>query len=161
MYLLLSSGTFSLSAQLNHRPKSRNPSLHHSGKLYRSTRGQYKLLQTGTVTASIFMNILYQPAEPVSKLLFKMLVITFIHVYCVYVLKTTCYCVFLKCSLLQVNARIVTAGKQKASKTVTARLTGRAEHNRTGRPPTALHVMGVAPPMSSVVVERHHPVTQV
>ncbi|XDV20321.1 hypothetical protein PO909_025670 [Leuciscus waleckii] len=63
-------------------------------------------------------------------------------------------------SFRQVNARIVTAGKQKASKTVTARLTGRAEHNRTGRPPTALHVMGVAPPMSSVVVERHHPVTQ-
>ncbi|XP_067294357.1 centrosomal protein POC5 isoform X1 [Pseudorasbora parva] len=63
-------------------------------------------------------------------------------------------------SFRQVNARIVTAGKQKACKTVTARLTGRAEHNRTGRPPTALHVMGVAPPMSSVVVERHHPVTQ-
>ncbi|XP_048045063.1 centrosomal protein POC5 [Megalobrama amblycephala] len=63
-------------------------------------------------------------------------------------------------SFRQMNARIVTAGKQKASKIVTARLTGRAEHNRTGRPPTALHVMGVAPPMSSVVVERHHPVTQ-
>uniref|UniRef100_A0A673GUC1 Centrosomal protein POC5 n=1 Tax=Sinocyclocheilus rhinocerous TaxID=307959 RepID=A0A673GUC1_9TELE len=59
------------------------------------------------------------------------------------------------------STRIVTAGKQKSSKTVTARLTGRAEHNRTGRPPAALHVMGVAPPMSSVVVERHHPVTQV
>lgn len=56
---------------------------------------------------------------------------------------------------------MVTAGKQKASKTVTARLTGRPEHNRTGRPPAALHLMGVAPPMSSVVVERHHPVTQV
>ncbi|KAI2664450.1 Centrosomal protein POC5 [Labeo rohita] len=60
----------------------------------------------------------------------------------------------------QTSARIVTASKQKASKTVTARLTGRADHNRTGRPPAALHVMGVAPPMSSVVVERHHPVTQ-
>ncbi|KAK2911762.1 hypothetical protein Q8A67_003895 [Cirrhinus molitorella] len=63
-------------------------------------------------------------------------------------------------SFRQTSARIVTAGKQKASKTVTARLTGRAEYNRTVRPPTALHVMGVAPPMSSVVVERHHPVTQ-
>ncbi|XP_073696301.1 centrosomal protein POC5 [Garra rufa] len=63
-------------------------------------------------------------------------------------------------SFRQTSARIVTAGKQKASKTVTARLTGRAEHNRTVRPSTALHVMGVAPPMSSVVVERHHPVTQ-
>ncbi|XP_691080.4 centrosomal protein POC5 isoform X1 [Danio rerio] len=59
----------------------------------------------------------------------------------------------------QANSRIVTAGKQKASKTVTARLTGRVEH-RTSRPPAAMHVMGVAPPMSSVVVERHHPVTQ-
>uniref|UniRef100_A0A673GUP7 Centrosomal protein POC5 n=1 Tax=Sinocyclocheilus rhinocerous TaxID=307959 RepID=A0A673GUP7_9TELE len=64
-------------------------------------------------------------------------------------------------SFRQASTRIVTAGKQKSSKTVTARLTGRAEHNRTGRPPAALHVMGVAPPMSSVVVERHHPVTQV
>ncbi|KAF4112991.1 hypothetical protein G5714_005536 [Onychostoma macrolepis] len=63
-------------------------------------------------------------------------------------------------SFRQASTRIVTAGKQKASKTVTARLTGRPEHNRTGRPPAALHVMGVAPPMSSVVVERHHPVTQ-
>uniref|UniRef100_A0A8C1RH07 Centrosomal protein POC5 n=1 Tax=Cyprinus carpio TaxID=7962 RepID=A0A8C1RH07_CYPCA len=59
------------------------------------------------------------------------------------------------------STRIVTAGKQKASKTVTARLTGRTEHTRMARPPATLHVMGVAPPMSSVVVERHHPVTQV
>ncbi|XP_051529571.1 centrosomal protein POC5-like isoform X3 [Myxocyprinus asiaticus] len=63
-------------------------------------------------------------------------------------------------SFRQVNTRIVTAGKQKASKTVTARLTGRAEPNRVGRPPGTLHLMGVAPPMSSIVVERHHPVTQ-
>uniref|UniRef100_A0A8C1ETS6 Centrosomal protein POC5 n=1 Tax=Cyprinus carpio carpio TaxID=630221 RepID=A0A8C1ETS6_CYPCA len=63
-------------------------------------------------------------------------------------------------SFRQASTRMVTAGKQKASKTVTARLTGRPEHNRTGRPPSALHLMGVAPPMSSVVVERHHPVTQ-
>uniref|UniRef100_A0A8C1ERP7 Centrosomal protein POC5 n=1 Tax=Cyprinus carpio carpio TaxID=630221 RepID=A0A8C1ERP7_CYPCA len=63
-------------------------------------------------------------------------------------------------SFRHASTRIVTAAKQKASKTVTARLTGRTEHSRTGRPPAALHVMGVAPPMSSVVVERHHPVTQ-
>ncbi|XP_051543323.1 centrosomal protein POC5-like isoform X2 [Myxocyprinus asiaticus] len=62
--------------------------------------------------------------------------------------------------LPDVNTQIVTAGKQKASKTVTARLTGRAEPHRVGRPPGTLHVMGVAPPMSSVIVERHHPVTQ-
>ncbi|XP_056601971.1 centrosomal protein POC5 isoform X1 [Triplophysa dalaica] len=63
-------------------------------------------------------------------------------------------------SFRQTNARIVTAGKQKASKLVTARLRGRAEGNRTSRPASAMHVMGVAPPMSSVIVERHHPVTQ-
>ncbi|XP_051949956.1 centrosomal protein POC5 [Xyrauchen texanus] len=63
-------------------------------------------------------------------------------------------------SFRQLNSRIVTAGKQKASKMVTARLKGRAEPNRVGRPPGTLHHMGVAPPMSSIVVERHHPVTQ-
>ncbi|XP_051981244.1 centrosomal protein POC5-like [Xyrauchen texanus] len=62
--------------------------------------------------------------------------------------------------LPDVNTQIVIAGKQKASKTVTARLTGWAEPHRVGRPPCTLHVMGVAPPMSSVIVERHHPVTQ-
>jgi len=41
--------------------------------------------------STVFLNILYQPAEPVSELLFKMLVKTFIHVYCVCVLKTTCF----------------------------------------------------------------------
>ncbi|KAI4875481.1 hypothetical protein NFI96_030042 [Prochilodus magdalenae] len=63
-------------------------------------------------------------------------------------------------SFRQSSARIVTAGQQKASKTVTARITGRSELAKTGRPPGNLHVMGVAPPMSSVIVERHHPVTQ-
>ncbi|XP_037387288.1 centrosomal protein POC5 isoform X4 [Pygocentrus nattereri] len=58
------------------------------------------------------------------------------------------------------SARIVTAGQQKASKTVTARITGRSELAKAGCPPGNLHVMGVAPPMSSVIVERHHPVTQ-
>lgn len=59
------------------------------------------------------------------------------------------------------SVRTVTAGQQKASKTVTARITGRSELAKTGRNPGNLHVMGVAPPMSSIVVERHHPVTQV
>ncbi|XP_060763136.1 centrosomal protein POC5 isoform X4 [Neoarius graeffei] len=61
----------------------------------------------------------------------------------------------------QTSVRTVTAGQQKASKTVTARITGRSELGKTGRNPGNLHVMGVAPPMSSIIVERHHPVTQV
>lgn len=61
----------------------------------------------------------------------------------------------------QTSIRTVTAGQQKALKTVTARITGRSELARTGRNPGNLHVMGVNPPMSSIVVERHHPVTQV
>ncbi|XP_062873696.1 centrosomal protein POC5 [Trichomycterus rosablanca] len=60
----------------------------------------------------------------------------------------------------QTGARTVTAGQQKATKTVTARITGRSEVARTGRNTSNLNVMGVAPPMSSVIVERHHPVTQ-
>ncbi|KAK1792339.1 hypothetical protein P4O66_012298, partial [Electrophorus voltai] len=63
-------------------------------------------------------------------------------------------------SLRQSSARMVTAGQQKASKTVTARITGRSELTRMGRPPSSMQVMGVSPPMSSVIVERHHPVTQ-
>ncbi|KAF5906673.1 centrosomal protein POC5, partial [Clarias magur] len=58
------------------------------------------------------------------------------------------------------NVRTVTAVQQKASKTVTARITGRSELPKTGRHHGSLHVMGVAPPMSSIVVERHHPVSQ-
>ncbi|XP_060739792.1 centrosomal protein POC5 [Tachysurus vachellii] len=61
----------------------------------------------------------------------------------------------------QTSVRTVTAGQQKASKTVTARITGRSELVKTGRNPGSVHVMGVVPPMSSIVVERHHPVTQV
>ncbi|XP_068166807.1 centrosomal protein POC5 isoform X2 [Antennarius striatus] len=54
----------------------------------------------------------------------------------------------------QVGCRVLTASQQKSSKTVTARLTGRTDARSN------LQVMGVVPPMSSVVVERHHPVTQ-
>uniref|UniRef100_A0A3B4GT19 Centrosomal protein POC5 n=1 Tax=Pundamilia nyererei TaxID=303518 RepID=A0A3B4GT19_9CICH len=57
-----------------------------------------------------------------------------------------------------VGTRVVTASQQKSSKTVTARVTARHEISKVGR--SSLQVMGVAPPMSSVVVERHHPVTQ-
>ncbi|XP_038126889.1 centrosomal protein POC5 [Cyprinodon tularosa] len=52
----------------------------------------------------------------------------------------------------------VTAGQQRPSKTVTARISTRADVGKV--PHSSLQVMGVAPPMSSVVVERHHPVTQ-
>ncbi|XP_037536036.1 centrosomal protein POC5 [Nematolebias whitei] len=58
----------------------------------------------------------------------------------------------------QVSGRIVTAPQQKPSKTVTARITARANVGKSAR--SNLQVMGVAPPISSVVVERHHPVTQ-
>lgn len=61
--------------------------------------------------------------------------------------------------LFQASGRVVTASQQKPSKTVTARITARADVGKAAR--TNLQVMGVAPPMSSVIVERHHPVTQV
>uniref|UniRef100_A0A672GS55 Centrosomal protein POC5 n=1 Tax=Salarias fasciatus TaxID=181472 RepID=A0A672GS55_SALFA len=60
--------------------------------------------------------------------------------------------------LFQVSGRVVTTSQQKPSKTVTARITGRGEVSKAAR--SSLNVMGVAPPMSSVIVERHHPVTQ-
>ncbi|XP_072289971.1 centrosomal protein POC5 [Eucyclogobius newberryi] len=50
----------------------------------------------------------------------------------------------------QAIGRLVTAGQQKSSKTATARNIARS----------SLQVKGVCPPMSSVIVERHHPVTQ-
>ncbi|XP_038560210.1 centrosomal protein POC5 isoform X3 [Micropterus salmoides] len=58
----------------------------------------------------------------------------------------------------QVSGRVVTASQQKSSKTVTARITARTDVGKGAR--SNLQVMGVAPPMSSVIVERHHPVTQ-
>uniref|UniRef100_UPI0037E92415 centrosomal protein POC5 n=1 Tax=Semicossyphus pulcher TaxID=241346 RepID=UPI0037E92415 len=58
----------------------------------------------------------------------------------------------------QISGRVVTAGQQKPSKTVTARITARTDVVKAAR--SNLQVMGVAPPMSSVIVERHHPVTQ-
>nr|XP_015219719.1 PREDICTED: centrosomal protein POC5 isoform X1 [Lepisosteus oculatus] len=59
------------------------------------------------------------------------------------------------------TTRVVTSSQQKASKTITARITGRTDLGpKSSRVTGNLSVMGVAPPMSSVVVERHHPVTQ-
>ncbi|XP_068461314.1 centrosomal protein POC5 isoform X1 [Clinocottus analis] len=58
----------------------------------------------------------------------------------------------------QVSGRVITASQQKPSKTVTARITARTDVGKTAR--SNIQVMSVAPPMSSVIVERHHPVTQ-
>ncbi|XP_056275773.1 centrosomal protein POC5 isoform X2 [Pseudoliparis swirei] len=58
----------------------------------------------------------------------------------------------------QVSGRVITAPQQKPSKTVTARITARTDGGKAAR--GNLQVMSVAPPMSSVVVERHHPVTR-
>ncbi|KAG7481435.1 hypothetical protein MATL_G00066530 [Megalops atlanticus] len=64
-------------------------------------------------------------------------------------------------SLRQASAHMVTSGQQKAAKTITARITGRSEPGaKATRAPSHLQVTGVAPPMSSVIVERHHPITQ-
>uniref|UniRef100_A0A3B3BHW6 Centrosomal protein POC5 n=1 Tax=Oryzias melastigma TaxID=30732 RepID=A0A3B3BHW6_ORYME len=54
--------------------------------------------------------------------------------------------------------RIVTSSQQKPVKTVTARISARADVGKTPR--ANLQVMGVAPPMSSVIIERHHPISQ-
>ncbi|XP_056141619.1 centrosomal protein POC5 [Lampris incognitus] len=58
----------------------------------------------------------------------------------------------------QVSGRVVTSSQQKSSKTVTARITARPNLSKTTH--SNLKVMGVAPPMSAVIVERHHPATQ-
>ncbi|XP_040306402.1 centrosomal protein POC5 isoform X1 [Herpailurus yagouaroundi] len=55
--------------------------------------------------------------------------------------------------------RIVTSAQQKAGKTITARITGRCDFASKNRISSSLAIMGVSPPMSSVVVEKHHPVT--
>ncbi|XP_043919896.1 centrosomal protein POC5 isoform X2 [Protopterus annectens] len=57
--------------------------------------------------------------------------------------------------------RVVTSAQQKAGKTITARIMGRSDIGPKGsRIGSDTNVMGVSPPMSSVVVERHHPVTR-
>ncbi|XP_009463750.1 PREDICTED: centrosomal protein POC5 [Nipponia nippon] len=57
-------------------------------------------------------------------------------------------------------AKVITSAQQKAGRTITARITGRADMAQKARICGSLAVMGVAPPMSSVIVEKHHPVTQ-
>uniref|UniRef100_A0A2D4PJM2 Centrosomal protein POC5 n=1 Tax=Micrurus surinamensis TaxID=129470 RepID=A0A2D4PJM2_MICSU len=56
--------------------------------------------------------------------------------------------------------RVVTSGQQKAGRTVTAKITGRSDFAAKNRICSNLDVLGVSPPMNSVVVEKHHPVTQ-
>ncbi|XP_069483560.1 centrosomal protein POC5 isoform X4 [Ambystoma mexicanum] len=57
--------------------------------------------------------------------------------------------------------RIVTSAQQKAGKTITARITGRPDlTQKTCRIGSNITSIGVSPPMSSVVVEKHHPLTQ-
>ncbi|XP_006901496.1 PREDICTED: centrosomal protein POC5, partial [Elephantulus edwardii] len=55
--------------------------------------------------------------------------------------------------------RVVTSAQQKAGRTITARVTGRCDFASKNRISSGLAIMGVSPPMSSVVVEKHHPVT--
>ncbi|XP_071586123.1 centrosomal protein POC5 isoform X3 [Heliangelus exortis] len=57
-------------------------------------------------------------------------------------------------------AKVITSAQQKAGRTITARITGRADTGQKARICSSLAVMGVVPPMSSVIVEKHHPVTQ-
>ncbi|KAM9367667.1 centrosomal protein POC5 [Phaethornis superciliosus] len=57
-------------------------------------------------------------------------------------------------------AKVITSAQQKAGRTITARITGRADMGQKARICGSLAVMGVVPPMSSVIVEKHHPVTQ-
>ncbi|XP_026956602.1 centrosomal protein POC5 isoform X4 [Sagmatias obliquidens] len=55
--------------------------------------------------------------------------------------------------------RVVTSAQQKAGRTITARITGKCDFASKNRISSSLAIMGVSPPMSSVIVEKHHPVT--
>uniref|UniRef100_A0A5F9D7J3 Centrosomal protein POC5 n=1 Tax=Oryctolagus cuniculus TaxID=9986 RepID=A0A5F9D7J3_RABIT len=55
--------------------------------------------------------------------------------------------------------RVVTSAQQKAGRTITARITGKCDFASKNRVNSSLAIMGVSPPVSSVVVEKHHPVT--
>ncbi|KAG8598603.1 hypothetical protein GDO81_002670 [Engystomops pustulosus] len=58
-------------------------------------------------------------------------------------------------------SRVITSGQQKAGKTITARVTARSDlAQKMARAGGSLSSMGVSPPMSSIVVEKHHPITQ-
>ncbi|XP_061842514.1 centrosomal protein POC5 isoform X2 [Nerophis lumbriciformis] len=58
----------------------------------------------------------------------------------------------------QASGRVVTSSQQKAAKTITARITAQHVPDKSAR--SNLRVMGVAPSMCSIVVERHQPTTQ-
>ncbi|XP_053788186.1 centrosomal protein POC5 [Vidua chalybeata] len=58
------------------------------------------------------------------------------------------------------TAKVITSAQQKAGRTITARITGRADMGQKSRASRSLIVRRVAPPTSSVIVEKHHPVTQ-
>ncbi|XP_054033755.1 centrosomal protein POC5 [Dryobates pubescens] len=57
-------------------------------------------------------------------------------------------------------AKVIASSQQKAGRTITARIMGRADMGQKARISGSLAVTGVAPPMSSLIVEKHHPVTQ-
>ncbi|XP_076126605.1 centrosomal protein POC5 isoform X2 [Alosa pseudoharengus] len=59
----------------------------------------------------------------------------------------------------QVSGRATSGGPQRPSRTVTARVTGHTDMTRTHMP-SSLRVTRTGQSRSSVVVERHHPVTQ-
>ncbi|KAI8493683.1 Centrosomal protein poc5 [Branchiostoma belcheri] len=52
------------------------------------------------------------------------------------------------------------AAQKPGSRTITAKVTAKQEGARLGHAGKGSVAMGLAPPMSSVMVERHHPVTQ-
>ncbi|XP_069818876.1 centrosomal protein POC5 isoform X2 [Dendropsophus ebraccatus] len=57
--------------------------------------------------------------------------------------------------------RVITSGQQKAGKTITARITARSDlAQKVAKTGGSASSVGVSPPMSSVVVEKHHPVIQ-
>ncbi|XP_072272382.1 centrosomal protein POC5 isoform X2 [Pyxicephalus adspersus] len=57
--------------------------------------------------------------------------------------------------------RVVTSAQQKAGRTISARVTARSDlAQKISKPGANITSMGVSPPMSSIVVEKHHPVTQ-
>ncbi|XP_032069558.1 centrosomal protein POC5 isoform X9 [Thamnophis elegans] len=65
-----------------------------------------------------------------------------------------------KCIAKLPMTRVVTSAQQKPGRTVTAKITGRSDFSGKNRICSNLDVLGVSPPMNSVVVEKHHPVTQ-
>ncbi|XP_053155048.1 centrosomal protein POC5 isoform X2 [Hemicordylus capensis] len=58
------------------------------------------------------------------------------------------------------TSKVLTSAQQKAGRTITARITGRSDSTPKNHICSNIGVLGVSPPMNSVVVEKHHPVTQ-